>query len=206
MRVECEACRELVVANLAIDGDTVRATCPSCNAVTTTTTTGAPAIEPALLCPKCGASRKADAKACPTCGIAVERMAAFEAARDANVPEVLLAAWTSVTEAWDDAARHDELMRLVAANDCYAWAAGRYRTRRDAVAQRQLDRIRRAAEATMLASATVRDRGTPKPYRATLAILAMMIIVIAAGLFYALVIRHDAPDAAAKPTPALRVR
>jgi len=202
MRVECDSCRELVVASLAINGDTIRATCPSCNAVTTAE--AARTVDSGPPCPKCGAKRKRpDATACASCGLAVEKMAAFESARDASVPDVLHVAWTRAIEAWEDPARHDELMRLVAANNCYAWAAGRYRTRPedDAIAQRQLERIRRAAEATMLASATVREKAQPMPYRATTAVLAMMIIVIVAGLFYALVIRDDdAP--AAKPTAA----
>ena len=201
MRVECDSCRELVVASLAIDGDTIRATCPACSAVTTAN--AARTVDSTPPCPKCGAMRKADATACASCGLAVEKMAAFESARDASVPEVLHDAWARVLEAWDDPARHDELMRLVAANNCYAWAAGRYRTRPtdDPIARRQLERVRRAAEATMLASATVREKAQPMPYRATTAVLAMMIIAIVAGLFYALVIRDDdAP--AAKPTAA----
>jgi len=201
MRVECEACKELVVATFAVDGDTVRATCPACNGVTTVAVVRAVVDGPT--CPKCGAKRRDADKACRSCGIAVDRMAAFEAARDAAVPDVVRAAWTKATEGWDEPARHDELLRLVATNNCYAWAAGQYRTRHDVVATRQLDRLRRAAEATMLAGATVRAGKEPKPYRATTAILAMMIISIAAGLLYAIVIHDNPPPVPnAQPMPA----
>jgi uncharacterized Zn finger protein (UPF0148 family) len=227
VRVECESCRELVVASFAIDGDTVRTTCPACHHLMTTpgATGAAPRDAPvaapgaapvdaagdmpgagdasseASLCPKCGAVR-GEAVACPGCGLAVARMAEYTEARDAAVPEPLRDAWTRATEGWTDAAPHDELLRLVAANNCYAWAAGRYRTRaRDAVAQRQLERLRRAAEAALFASATARPDATAKPYRSTRSVLVILIVTIAAGLLYATVIRDRAPASSATSTP-----
>jgi hypothetical protein len=165
-------------------------------------------------CPKCGRSRR-DESACPGCGLAADRMASFASNREA-VPEQLRAAWDDLHapdssappyrsgEPWTDQARHDELLKLVAANNCYAWAAGRYRevirTRpEDATAARQLDRLTRAAEATMLAGATARTTPGPKPYRATTAILVMLIAVIVAGLFYAMVIHKDEPSGTTTP-------
>jgi len=135
-------------------------------------------------------------------------MAAYTAARDAAVPDALRDAWTRATERWNDAAAHDELLRLVVANNGYAWAAGRYRTReRDAVAERQLERLRRAAEVTLLVSATARPDAATTPYRAATSVLAILIVLIVAGLVYATAIRdrggHGAP-AAAHPPPAVR--
>lgn len=201
MRVECAACKELVVATFAVDGDSVRATCPACHGVTTAVVVRA--VDDGPTCPKCGAKRSEADKACRSCGIAVDRMVAYETARDAAVPDVVRDAWTKATEGWNEPARHDELMRLVATNNCYAWAAGKYRTRRDAVSTRQLDRMRRAAEATMLAGATVRAGKEPKPYRATTTVLAMLIVAIAAGLLYAIVIHDNPPPSPnAQPLPA----
>jgi hypothetical protein len=119
------------------------------------------------------------------------------------VPEAVREAWTRATAAWNDETRHDELLHRVATNDAYAWAAGRYRTRGgDAIAQRQLARLRRAAEATLLASATVRPDATVRPYRATRRVLAILIATIAAGAAYATVLRDQAVPASARSIPA----
>ena len=171
-----------------------------------TTTPGHPGPDQAR-CPKCGAARAADATACTTCGLTVARTAAYVAARDAAVPDVLRDAWTHTTEHWHDPAAHDELLRLVVANNCYAWAAGRYRTReRDAVAERQLERFRRATEVTLLASATVRPDASSKPYRSATTVLALLIVMIAAGLVYATVARDRGAPSSPGPRPAGPVR
>jgi ribosomal protein L40E len=220
VRVECESCRELVVASFAIDGATVHALCPVCRHVTSAASApGAPAdawpahdpVAPgaaadhaaaAAACPKCGAARPGDAAACRSCGLTVAREAAYLAARDAAVPEPVRDAWTRAAAAWHDDAGHDALLRLVAANDAYAWAAGRYRTRgRDPVAVRQLDRLRRAAEATLFAGATARPAAASAPYRATTAVLAMLVIAVAAGFLYMFVVRDHA-GARARPADA----
>jgi hypothetical protein len=134
-------------------------------------------------------------------------------ARDAAVPDPLHHAWAHVLERWDDDARHDELLRLVVTNHCYAWAAGRYRTRDgDVTAQRQLVRLRRAAEVTLLASAAARPDAGPRPYRAATGVLAILVVVIAAGLLYATVIRargavsNVSPRSASGPAPIGTVR
>jgi hypothetical protein len=137
-------------------------------------------------------------------------MAAFRDARDAAVAEPVRDAWQRATAAWHDDARHDEVFQRAAGHNAYAWAAGRYRTRgKDPIAVRQLDRLRRAAEATLLAGATVRADATSKPYRATAGVLVALVIVVAAGLVYALVardrqhaMRAHAPVAAPGPATA----
>jgi hypothetical protein len=131
-------------------------------------------------------------------------MAAYVEARDAAVADPVRDAWTRVTERWTDDARHDELLRLVVSNNCYAWAAGRYRTRgADAIAKRQIERLRRAAEVTLLASAAVRPDAGNRAYRGVTGVLAILVVVIAAGLLYATVIRGRS---AAGPPPATQLR
>jgi hypothetical protein len=209
VRVECESCRELVAASFAIEGDTVRATCSVCRHVMASEASrGAellaargpgdvpePPAPADALCPKCGTARPDDATACSACGLAVDRMPAYIDTRDAAVPAPVREAWAHATAGWSDEARHDDLLREVASHNSYAWAAGRYRTRGgDAIAQRQLDRLRRAAEATLRASATARPGADTRPYRGTAGVLAVLIVVIVIGLFYAVVIRdHPAP-------------
>jgi hypothetical protein len=99
-------------------------------------------------------------------------------------------AWQRATARWNDPAVHDELLQLAAAHHSYAWVAGRYRTRGpDAVAQRQIERLRRTAEATLLASATARSSAAARPYRAARSVLAILIVAVVVGLLYATVIR-----------------
>src|SRR5215475_5359133 len=207
MRVECESCHDLVTASFALHADALRATCPACHHAMTVPVAPATAAAPA--CPKCGATRRGDATACPGCGLTTSRMADYTDARDAAVPEPVRAAWARAAEAWTDPARHDELLQQVAAHRCYAWAAGRYRTRgRDPIAERQLDRLRRAAEATLLAGATVRSDTTATPYRATLGVLAILIAAVVVGLVYATLLRgaSDATIAPPGPSPSAPVR
>jgi uncharacterized Zn finger protein (UPF0148 family) len=142
-------------------------------------------------CPKCGAPRS-DEPSCPRCGLAADRMAAFVEERDAAVPEPVRVAWSRVSEtpdAWADAGRHDELLRQVVAHNAYAWTAARYRTRDDKVSHQQTERLRRTAEATLLASASTRRDAENKPYRATRSVLGFLIVAIVVGVLYAMVIR-----------------
>jgi ribosomal protein S27E len=230
VRVECESCRELASARFAIDGAAVRVTCSVCGHVMRVpegpgeavvdapgersidapgdAPGAAPGAAPggAPLCPKCGAGLRGEATACPACGLAASRMAAYAEARDApvsvSVPEAVQAAWARTVQDWNAAARHDELLRLVVNNNSYAWAAGRYRTRgRDAVAVRQLDRLRRAAEAAFLAGATPRTEApTRKSSRVRRRVLALLITMIAAGALYAMgLAEQPAPSTAVDP-------
>jgi hypothetical protein len=147
-------------------------------------------------------------------------MEAYAETRDASVPEAVAAAWDRALEAWDDAGRHDALLRLVAQHDAYAWAAGKYRDAKravpaspspfrsypdhavDAIADRQLDRMRRAAEATLYASASAREERGRSPYRATTAILVMFVFAIVAGLVFATVLQRNQPAGAGQAAPA----
>ena len=202
MRVECESCRELVVASFGIDGDTVQVACPACRYVTLVKWEPMAPPSDAPLCPKCSAPRRKDAQACVSCGLEVARWAAFSDARDAAVPSVVRDAWARATEAWTTPAPHDELLQLAAAHNSYAWAAGRYRTRRDSVSTRQLERLQRAAEATLLAGATARADTNAAPYRATRGVLAFLIIAVLVGVVYAVAIRDHTRGPVATPIPA----
>jgi hypothetical protein len=123
-------------------------------------------------------------------------MAAYAKVHDAD-NDALGQAWQHATEHWDEPARHDEVLRLANQHDAYHWAAARYRERvkarpDDAIAVDQLDRVRRAAEAQLIANAHARQKATPEPYRLTMALLGLLIIAIIAGLVY-VVARGDEP-------------
>jgi hypothetical protein len=206
MRVECESCHELVTAGFELHAGAVRASCPACSHAMTVPLVPAAA---APVCPKCGATRRGDQAACPGCGLASSRMAGYAEAHEAEAPEPVRAAWARVADAWGDPARHDELLRQAATHRCYAWAAGRYRTRGgDPIAERQLDRLRRAAEATLLAGATVRREAAATPYRATVVVLALLVATVVVGLVYAALVRapSDATIAPAGPSQFAPVR
>lgn len=161
-------------------------------------------MERVASCPKCQAAVPEGVAACGKCGLAVDRMAGFAAAADAAIPEPLIAAWDRAVEQWDDLARHDEVLRLVTANDAYAWAAGRYRSKAgDPIGDRQLARIRKAAEATLMASRTEKRDAAPKAYRATVALLVFLLLAAIAGLIYTATARNGNAGSA---TPAGETR
>jgi hypothetical protein len=124
-------------------------------------------------------------------------MEAFANETDEGVPEVLTKAWEHALEKWDDPARHDELIRLINQNDAYAWAARRYRTRPDEIGTRALERIRKSAEASLMATAMPRKTKEKSAYRATTMMMIALVLLAAGGLVYAMVIR----DRGATPTP-----
>ncbi len=167
-------------------------------------------------CPKCGTSR-GDTTACPKCGLLADTMATFASNLDATVPDVARAAWDRVTSQWDEPAAHDELLRLTTLHGCYAWVASRYREVRgeagppfrenggtsDSIAERQLDRIRRAAEAAMLTSATRRAEKGTRSYQSAKALLGFVVLMILIGLAYAAYRRMRATDDPPAPRPRL---
>jgi hypothetical protein len=195
MRVECGSCKRVAEARFERAGDTdeISVTCSSCGIQATAPVTEkvkqARAITVNELCPKCGTIRVAGADACRACGIASARMATFAAERDAAVPEEVRRAWTALDGAWTEIARHDAMLAMVARHNCYAWAAGRYRDASrartgDSIAVAQLDRLRRAGEATMFASASARPEQSKTPYTSVIAILGIMMVAIVGGLVY----------------------
>ena len=212
MRVECTSCKQLVPAELAIDGTTIRATCPACAAQLTVPTIAAPtppvvAPSAADACPKCGAARRPEATSCASCGLSTARMDVYANERDAAVPEIVKAAWARVLEAWNEAQRHDALFALAAAHTAYAWIGGRYREQArarpgDPIAEKQIDRLLRASEATLRATATTRKEPASSSYKGTIAILGVLVIVIMLGVVYAIIKSKSGDDAPPPPPPA----
>lgn len=224
MRVECGSCKRVTEARFervaapetesgAVE---VRAICSACGFAQTAPLADKAEPPKALtldeLCPKCGAVRAADADACRSCGLATARMAAFAATRDALAPDDVREAWNALQgDAWSDAARHDAFFLLIARQSAYAWAAGRYRdmTRthpEDSIAKAQLERLRRAGEATLFASAAQRATKEKTPYGAVFIILGVLILAIIGGVFYALVKDGEAPPPPPSPPNHFQIR
>jgi hypothetical protein len=109
-------------------------------------------------------------------------------------------AWDRVLEQWDDKARHDAMLSVVVSHSEFAWAAARYKERGDdPVAHVQLERLRKAATATMLASAKARESPDSSPYKKMALWLAVMVVMLVVGLLFARIVVSNAP---AKRTPA----
>ena len=102
-----------------------------------------------------------------------------------TVPEAVTRAWDEAVLHWDEQARHDALLGLVAQHSCYAWAAAKYKERGDdPIAAQQLVRVRKAATATLLATATVRPESGSVPFKGSLLVLVVVAILTGVGLIY----------------------
>lgn len=214
MRLACDSCGEVGELKLELaEAGNAKVTCAHCGAqaslpLAAASERGERAADDVRRCPKCHAA-VGERAACPGCGLAAERMAGFSASRAAEIPEEVRAAWHAALAGWEVQARHDAFVQAVAASGSFAWAAGQYQDERrrrpgDAVATRQLERVRRTAEAAMLASAAVRqDQKTP--YRSATAILVMLVVVLVAGALYATFMRDTrAPGTSTPVVPVHR--
>lgn len=120
---------------------------------------------------------------------------------DEAVPDSVRAAWQHAVDGWGEPARHDALLAQVAQHGCYAWAAARYRERGDdPVAQARIERLRKAATATMYATAKPRADRRTRPYSVTIAMLIALVTVAIVGFLFAL--RLHKPGAPLPPRAA----
>ena len=112
----------------------------------------------------------------------------------------LEAVWQNVVDSWDVPARHEALMGLVAQKGAFAWAAGKYKERAgDPIADKQLEKIQKAAVATMFAT-SAKKRETDSPYKRTILIFIALIVMIFIGLIGVKMI-HDTKANLPKPPP-----
>lgn len=107
-------------------------------------------------------------------------------------PADVQTAWQDITEHWDDAARHKAFVGLVSAHNCFAWAAARYKERAgDAIADAQLERLQRAATATLMATARARPRSERAPYVSLLVVVVALLALALIGLLAAKMFRDS---------------
>ena len=108
------------------------------------------------------------------------------------IPDAVQNAWDAAVAQWDDPAKHTALLGLVAQHGCYAWAAGKYKERAgDAVADKQLERLRTSAVAAMMATGAKKKDET-QPYRSTLIVLAALLLILVLGLVFVSIIKSNA--------------
>ncbi len=119
-----------------------------------------------------------------------------------TAPDEVVSAWDDTVAHWDEPQRHDVLLAKIATYNCYAWAAGKYKTKAgDPIADKQLERLRKAATASLLATATVRPDETKMPYRNAVLVLVALVILMIVGAIYAKVRSSQAQqqDVVTKP-------
>jgi hypothetical protein len=108
--------------------------------------------------------------------------------------EDITAAWDRVVESWDDDARHEALLGLVALHSSYAWAAARYKERAgDPIADRQLAKIQKAAMIAMLATSEKTEAEKGSPYVKTMVWVVILILMLLLGLMLAKVMVEHKP-------------
>lgn len=107
-------------------------------------------------------------------------------------PDAVQNAWDAAVAQWDDPAKHTALLALVAHHGCYAWAAAKYKERAgDAIADKQLERLRSSAVAAMMATSTKKKEET-QPYRSTLIVFAALLLILVLGLVFITIIKSNA--------------
>lgn len=123
-------------------------------------------------------------------------MAVFERDREASVPASVRAAWEGVAASWDDAKAHDALFTLTAQHQAYAWTAARYREARAGKpagsVEPHLERMRKAVEATLLVTATHREK-RKQPYLSSIIVLGLVGFMIIVGMMLATYMRGRGP-------------
>ena len=116
------------------------------------------------------------------------------------VPDAVSAAWQSVNDKWDDTGRHDAFIALVAQHSAFAWAAARYKERAgDPIATKQLERLGRAATATMMATASSKPAKQRQPYRGLVVVLICMLLAMVVAFFATRSIRDNGTAQPTKP-------
>jgi len=219
MKLQCDLCKEIVVADFAIGDGAIEVTCPACHRSFTVAARGRAATPPAtaaaparpagpMVCPKCGDAQP-DATACRSCGLLASKMAEF-ARRDASVSPEVEAAWADLVAHWSEPAAHDRFHAAAVAGTAFAWAAQRYRDRvradgSDPIAAEQLARLARTTEITLLATASKKPTTTQesKPFRGSVLLIAVFAAVIAIGLGFA-VLTGSPEDPGRAPPPKVR--
>ena len=108
------------------------------------------------------------------------------------IPDAVQQAWDDAVAHWDEPAKHAALLGLVAQHGAYAWAAGKYKERAgDAIADKQLERLRSSAVAAMMATSTKKTK-EDQPYRSTLVLLAALLLILVLGLVFATILKTKA--------------
>ncbi|MEJ7601746.1 MAG: hypothetical protein WKG01_27850 [Kofleriaceae bacterium] len=155
-------------------------------------------------CPKCDMACSPHGP-CPRCGLAAHRMKTF-VRREQTVDDTLAQAWHAAVQGWNISARHDELLRLTTRHDAWAWTAARYREHASKglggeMATTQLKRLERGIVVSAFSRIQATTDKSPRPYRAAVATLVLLIVVLVGGFVYGKAVKKTGtrmPTSAAK--------
>lgn len=153
-------------------------------------------------CRKCGLSL-GEQRACPRCGLAVDRADAW-ASRNSRPITELMRAWTATVAHWEEPAAHDRVAAVALRREALPWLARRYREVErarpdDAVVRPRLERI------GALTLSVIRATQTPAAssfLRRTIgaAVIAFLLVLVAGTMFSAR--RSSAQSGRRRPAPS----
>ncbi len=192
MRIECPACNESCDAEL-VRASTQSATfaCEGCGEETTETVARIAKLAAATQvvdvdnpCPKCAKPVTVGAESCASCGLAVDKFAAYSGNGPAAAPE-LVSAWGRAEANWQDGNVHEDFVAEVSLSGNYRAGALWYRQasadpERAAKALEMLDRVQAMATAALMSSKP-KIEDEKEPYR-NVVILLMVMLFLAAGV------------------------
>ena len=130
-------------------------------------------------CPKCGAPPTTGAN-CPKCGLAKGRWATFAANEEAKVTAPIRFAWDQLAEHWEEPTRHSAILELAAKHNVFAWIGAKYRVKAkegDPLAATQLEKLKKQAEVTLMASAAPREDNRKRN-----SYIAILVAIVVLGL------------------------
>ncbi len=111
----------------------------------------------------------------------VERWSTFAANEEAKVTAPIRFAWTQLDENWHEETRHSAMLQLAAKHNVFAWVAKRYREKAktgDELAAQQVEKLRKQAEATLMAGAAARTDNRKRNSYIALGIALVILAVI----------------------------
>jgi hypothetical protein len=203
MKAECERCHESVELSFAPVAGGTQVSCPACKQeyfvasdVVDVTVPPVAVLEPlAADCPKCGlAGARQRGEACARCGLVFNRWSYALPTFSTGDDDAAAAVWSAVEANWDDSARHDAFLVLCQRTAQLPYAAARYRAAQAArgaaaepQATRALERMSKLAFTALELSAKREPREpTRVPYRNTMAVLGLVLVLIVGGLIWAI--------------------
>jgi len=219
MKIQCERCKEIVpIGRFLASAKGIEVTCEACgesyfvDADSQTDATAPDAAdggeagrdasaslgEDQMRCPKCdGLQPRRDA--CRSCGLRAELFDDYDRKQEEEAPPELEAIWETCRADWDDEDGHARFAECASSAFAYAYAARRYRSvlrhrPDDEIAHRQLDRLSRMAEASLMGASLARQQaeGEDEPYKKV--IVLIMVLVLLAGIGGMVVLLKQAKD------------
>lgn len=205
----CASCGEAVAGAVQlVDGHLV-GSCPGCGEEinmslaqhAATGSTNEPEGDP---CPKCGAGLGEAHTACPRCGLKRDLFADFASSEDGESAE-LAALWAQVEANWADDKAHERYVSRAVDEGSLASAARRYRAAEEQGkegAGEHIARIRRMAEATLVATQPAGSRR--EPLKLTMWVLIALVFAAGVAAIAVFMKVQNSEDETEEPPPAVR--